>query len=81
MATGGAVVARPNEGNREYLRDGENCLFYDPSDLSTAAAAIERLVRDEALRQRLRAGGLKTADERDWPRCEAAVLALYEKKD
>ncbi len=77
MATGGAVVVRANEGNREYLRDGENCLFYDPRDLTTAARAIERLTKDETLRRTLREGGLRTADERDWPRCEAAVLALY----
>ncbi|MBQ7516065.1 MAG: glycosyltransferase [Schwartzia sp.] len=80
MATGGAVVVRENEGNREYLRDGENCLFYDPADLDTAVQAIESIVRDGELRQTLLAGGLRTADERDWPRCEAAVLSLYEKE-
>lgn len=78
MATGGFVVARENGGNREYLTDGENCLFYDPNDLATGKAAIEKIVADEGLRRTLYAGAMKTAAERDWKNCENAVAALYE---
>lgn len=28
MATGGYAVVVPNDGNKEYLVDGENCLLY-----------------------------------------------------
>lgn len=78
MATGGIAVVRGNDGNREYLRDGENCLFYDPAHLETAADAIARVASDAALRERLQAGGRRTAAARDWSACEAAIAALYE---
>ena len=81
IATGGCAVVRENGGNREYLKDGENCLFYDPEDLQTAADAIERIVTDAALRDRLQRGGMAVADARDWSHCEAAVLRLYDAGD
>ena len=81
IATGGCAVVRENGGNREYLKDGENCLFYDPEDLQTAADAIERIVADAALRDRLQRGGMAVADARDWSHCEAAVLRLYDAGD
>ena len=77
MATGGMVVVRENGGNREYLRDGLNCLFYDPEDLSTAVRAIERICSEPDLRASLWAGGQQTADCRDWKNCETDVLNLY----
>jgi glycosyltransferase involved in cell wall biosynthesis len=81
MATGGVVVARENGGNREYLRDKENCLFYDPDDLSTAVTVIERACEDKMLREKLYEGGLRTADAREWKNCESDILALYEAND
>lgn len=77
MATGGFVVVRENEGNREYLQDEVNCLFYEPSDLSTAKKAIQRICENEELRQILYDGGTKTADERDWKKCEEQILKMY----
>ncbi len=77
MATGGMVVVRPNGGNMEYLKDGENCLLYVPDNPDTAVSAIERLAADEALRQKLYEGGCRTAEERDWAKCRESILALY----
>lgn len=77
MATGGYVVVRPNEGNVEYLRDGENCLMYDGNNLQTAVDAIERIASDAELRQRLFDGGRKTAEERDWDKCSGKIVAAY----
>jgi len=39
MATGGYVVAVPNDGNAEYLRDGENCLLYEQGDIGLRTAS------------------------------------------
>ena len=78
MATGGYVVVRPNDGNAEYLRPGENCLVYDPKDLGTAVEAIKRIVADASLRQALRAGGLATAAEHSWESRQGQILDLYE---
>lgn len=78
MATGGYVVAVPNEGNREYLKDGENCLFYKQGDIDEAVEKIEKIVKDEKLREKLAKNGRKTAEERDWKKVEKEILKLYE---
>lgn len=77
MATGGFVVARPNEGNSEYLIDGENCLLYRGGDYEAGVDAIERIASDESLRDKLYANGLKTADERDWESIRSSVVSMY----
>lgn len=79
MATGGFVVVRPNDGNVEYLRDGENCLFYDGDDLSTAVSAIERIASDAELRKSLFENGLKTADSREWENFREDIIDTYTK--
>lgn len=78
MATGGQVVVIINDGNREYLRDGENCLAYPQGDIDKAVSCIERIVEDGALREHLRRCGLKTARARDWNMLKDQVLNLYE---
>ena len=81
MATGGYVVVRPNDGNVEYLRDGENCLFYDGDDLSTAVNAIERIASDAELRKTLLENGLKTADSREWENFREDIIETYTKNE
>lgn len=77
MATGGYVVVRPNDGNVEYLRDEENCLFYDSEDLDTAVGAIERIASDAQLREKLYKNGLKTAEERSWLNYRDDIIKVY----
>ena len=78
MATGGAAVVLRNGGNAAYLVDGENALLFDQGEDEKAARLIESLVGDAALRERLRAGGLRTAAELAWDQVEPQVLRLYE---
>ena len=61
MARGRPVVATGRGGSAEYLRDGENCLLFEPEDHAMLAAAVLRLAGEPELRARLRAGGLETA--------------------
>lgn len=42
MATGGYAVVVPNDGNKEYLVDGENCLLYPLGKIEKGIAAIEK---------------------------------------
>lgn len=78
MAMGGYVVARPNEGNSEYLVDGENCLLYQGGDYEAAVMAIERIsLDDESLRNKLYPNGLKTAKERDWETIRSSAVQMY----
>lgn len=77
MATGGLVVALLNDGNREYLISGENCLTYSRGDEDGARRAIELLRHDETLRSRLIARGFETADSRNWSMIEDSIASLY----
>jgi glycosyltransferase involved in cell wall biosynthesis len=52
-----AVVATDISGVSELVEDGVTGLLVPPGDPAALAAAIERLVRDPALRHRLGAAG------------------------
>ena len=79
MASGGFVVAVENEGNREYLRDGENCLLYPAGEPEAAAEAIRRICRDVQLREHLYAEGQRTAETREWRQLRQQILETYRK--
>ncbi len=77
MATGGFVVVAPNEGNREYLENGVNCLFYKHEDLQTAVQAIENIVSYSELREKLYKEGLLTAEKRNWEFIKEDIVSVY----
>lgn len=77
MASGGCVAAVLNEGNREYLVDGENCLIYPLGDIEKGVEVIEQIASSEELRQRLQEGGRLTAESRDWSQIKEEILKLY----
>lgn len=74
MALGRPVVASGRGGSSEYLRDGENCLLHTAEDPASIADAVRRLAADEALRERLLAGGLQAASHYTESRFNAAAL-------
>lgn len=78
MATGGLVVAVPNGGNAEYLRDGYNGLLYRQGDIEDGVSKVEALLADENLRNRFIKNGLETAKKYVWKAREKDILALYE---
>ena len=67
MAAGCPVVCTDAHGNRDFCRDGENCLIVDP-DPESVRAALARLLADPELRGRLSEGGRRTALAYDWER-------------
>ena len=77
MGSGGYVVAVSNEGNSEYLEDGSNCLLIQQGEIEKAVDAINRICRDEKLRERLYSGGLKTAQNHSWEKLEKKIINLY----
>ena len=81
MATGGYNAVILNDGNREYLRHGENCLTFESGDLKGAVSAIEQIVSDELLREKLRVNGIETARVRDWKLLEEKIYDLYMEKN
>lgn len=77
MATGGVVVAVPNDGNVEYLKDEYNCLFYEQGNIDDGVNKINKIAQDEKLRKTLIENGYKTAKERKWENIEKNILELY----
>jgi len=67
MAAGAPVVCTDAHGNRDFCRNGENCLMVEPEP-AAVAAGIERVLTEPALRERLVAGGLATVGEYAWER-------------
>jgi GT2 family glycosyltransferase len=77
MATGGAVVCTDAHGNRDFCRDGENCLMPEPEP-AAVSAALARLLGDGELRERLGRAGVDTASEYAWERRIDALEAFLE---
>ena len=77
MATGGVSVVVPNGGNVEYLKDGYNCLFYRQGDIDAGVAAVEKLLNDKKLRDKLIKNGQKTAQAYQWSKLEQRIVDIY----
>jgi GT2 family glycosyltransferase/glycosyltransferase involved in cell wall biosynthesis len=60
MAAGAPVVCTDAHGNRDFCRDGVNCLM-PRGEPAAVRAALEAVLGDADLRERLRAGGRETA--------------------
>lgn len=56
---------------------GDAALLFDPADPAAIRAAIERLLDDDALRERLRSAGLARAAQFSWERCARETAAVY----
>ena len=67
MAAGTPVVCTDAHGNRDFCRDGENCLMPDAS-VDSVSAAIAQVLEDDALRLRLIENGARTAQDYAWER-------------
>ncbi len=65
MATGGAVVCTDAHGNRDFCRDGHNCLM-PTADAPAVAAALSALLHHPELRLRLGEAGRQTAARYAW---------------
>ena len=76
MATGGAVVCTDAHGNRDFCRDGENCLM-PGAEAEAVSAALRRLLADPALRARLGEAGIDTAADYAWERRIDALEVFF----
>ncbi len=61
MALGCATILPKEGGVHEYAVHEENALIIDTHNMDEAVAALDRLIRDEALRTRLANNGILTA--------------------
>lgn len=75
MAAGRAIVASDFPGIAEVLRHGENALLVAPDDAAPLGAAIDRLLADAALAERLAARAALDVREHTWSARAQRVLA------
>ena len=70
MSAGAAVVCTATPGAMEYCVDGQNSLLVPIANPVAIADAVEKLMKDHDLRDKLIAGGLETARnlpmEKEW---------------
>jgi glycosyltransferase involved in cell wall biosynthesis len=78
MAAGVPVVATRGGGPSEIITDGVDGLLYTAGDAQELVAHITRLWSDAALRQRLRAAGLRRAQDFSPQAIAPSVIRLYE---
>lgn len=74
----GVPSACSNRASLPEVAD-EAALLFDPDDPSAIRDAVERLLGDEALRERLRAAGPLRAAQFSWERCARETAAVYER--
>lgn len=77
MACGLAPVVAATAGPLQYVRDGENGIVVPQADGTAMEAALERLIADPALLERLRAAANLTAQRYGWERIADDTLGLY----
>jgi glycosyltransferase involved in cell wall biosynthesis len=76
MASGAACVLTDSGGIREYAEDGVNALVVPTRDESALGAAVERLLDEPALRERLAKAGVETARRFTWKGAAEKFLAF-----
>lgn len=77
MATGGVPVLVKNDGNAEYVKDGENALYYQSGKIEYAVAKIEQLASNQEMFNQTAQLGRKTAETRAWNKVADEVRSLY----
>jgi glycosyltransferase involved in cell wall biosynthesis len=78
LASGTPVVATAVRGVRELLADGETALLVPPGDVEALAAALERVLTDTQLAERLVKAGREVAARYTTKAMVGRYLELYE---
>lgn len=79
LAAGTPVVATAVRGIQELVTHEENCILVPAGDAPALAAALQRVLADTELRQRLAAAGLALAESYSEDAMVAPFLELYER--
>lgn len=76
MACGTAVVTTDNGGNRDYVKNGENCLLVPPSDIQQLTQALAHLLTQETVRSQLALAGRNFIQSWTWRHSADKLEAL-----
>lgn len=77
MAAGACPVVTNISGNRDVVQDNINGRLVPPGDSEALSGAIQSLLVDEVVRQRLSKQAQKTAESFSWSRVADQYLDLY----
>ena len=77
LAAGAVPVVSDLELYRELVGEGERGLLFPLGDVLTLTAQLERLCRDEGLREELRVAGRASAEARTWSEVTDDVESVY----
>jgi glycosyltransferase involved in cell wall biosynthesis len=78
LAAGKAIVASDLPAIREVLHDGLDALLVPAGDAAALAAAIQRVIRDPSLAERLAQAAADLAPHYSWDRRAERLEALFE---
>ena len=81
MACGCTVVLGDVNGGIEYAHDGVNVLKVPQADVVAARAAVQKLLTDQKLRERLIQAGFETVKCWSWEPSKKAMLSLVGRDD
>ncbi|KAA1418472.1 glycosyltransferase family 1 protein [Nocardioides humilatus] len=77
LASAVPVVAPAQGGPLDVVCDGFTGLLYEPGDGDAMAAAVDRLVSDRGMRERLRAAAVRSVQERSWSSINEQLVGHY----
>jgi len=77
MSAGTAIVASDIHGYKGVVRRDREGVLVPPRNKKALAAALFRVLGDDALRASMEASGLERAQEFSWPRVTAKVEDYY----
>jgi glycosyltransferase involved in cell wall biosynthesis len=77
MAAGRPVVASEGNGSSTLGKDGETGLVVPAGDVASLTGALERLLEDDLLAERLSAAAQVRAREFDWSFVAAKIIDYY----
>jgi glycosyltransferase involved in cell wall biosynthesis len=80
LAAGRPILAPRSPDIEEVLTDGHTALLVEAGDADAAAAALERLLRDSALRERLAQGARRAAGAYTWRARAQKIVSFLEGK-
>ena len=78
MAAGCAVVASDIHGYKRVVQRNVSGLLVEPKDVDALTVALERLVMEPDLRERLGRAGADRAPDYDWTHVTAQLVSVYE---
>ncbi len=77
MAAGRPVIASDIHGYKRVVQRNVTGLLVEPKDPDALCSALQRLVADPAMRERMGRAGADRATEFDWPHVTAQLVDVY----